>query len=193
MSCSILLDIRPDRRRIHRWPTMRKMFVQLCRREKEQWGVQLITLNVLSIYALARLHNGNSANWKQRDHLLMIGWSCCYRCINSWGDDRSGCMRVPVHSMIVDETLEVMWNYIMIFALDKCNDVVMGSWCIMVMSMYRSSFQCGGIPVIPLELCVRSEWDAFVISRDCLFGVRHVLVKTMHFHVYHCDSVIGSW
>ena len=128
MSCSILLDIRPDRRRIHRWSTMRKMFVQLCRREKEQWGVQLITLNVLSIYALARLHYGNSANLKQRDHFLMIGWPCCYRCINSCGDDRSGCMLVPVHSMIVDETLEVMWNHIMIFALDKCNDVVMGSW-----------------------------------------------------------------
>ena len=32
--CSILLDIRPDRWRIHRWPMMTKMSVQLCRGEK---------------------------------------------------------------------------------------------------------------------------------------------------------------
>ena len=72
-SCSILLDIRPDRRRIHCWPMMRKMFVQLCRGEKEQWGVQLITLNVLSIYALVRLHYSNSANLMQHDHFLTMG------------------------------------------------------------------------------------------------------------------------
>ena len=39
---------------------------------KEQWGVQLITLNVLSIYALVRLHYGNSANLMQHDHFLMM-------------------------------------------------------------------------------------------------------------------------
>ena len=117
----------------------------------------------------------------------------CCRCINSCGNDRIGCVLMPVHSMIVDETLGFL-EIIMIFALDKCNDVVTGSWCI-IMSMYPSSFQCGGIIVIPLGLCVRSEWDAFVISRDCFSGVRHVLVKTMHFHVYHCDSVmgVGKW
>ena len=129
--CSILSDIRPDRRRIRCW----LMFddgrcLCSCAEGKRTMGYPIDYTNELSIYALPRLHNDNSANWKQRDHLLMIGWSCCYWCIKSWGDDRSGCMRVPVHSMIVDETLEVMWDHIMIFALDKCNDVVMGSWCI---------------------------------------------------------------
>ena len=52
---------------------MRKMFVQLCRWEKEQWAVQLITLNVLSIYALVRLHYSNSANLMQHDHFLTMG------------------------------------------------------------------------------------------------------------------------
>ena len=157
-------------------------------RGKRTMGYPIDYTNELSIYALPRLHNDNSANWKQRDHLLMIGWSCCYRCIKSWGDDRSGCMRVPVHSMIVDETLEVMWNHIMIFALDKCNDVVMGSWGItgyVNVSIFIP--ECGGPSVdsfgIVCTMWVRRLRNILRVPSSLLY---HAIVKTMmHFRVYY--------
>ena len=118
----------------------------------------------------------------------------CCRCINSCGNDRIGCVLVPVHSMIVDETLEFL-EIIMIFALDKCNDVVMGSWGItgyVNVSIFIP--ECGG-PSVDSFGIVCTMWVRRLrnILRVPSLLLCHAPVKIMmYFHVYYYDSVIES-